>query len=284
MSRIKHIIVPGVLALLLAGCGGPPANNPLLQEARSTYNQARNNPEVVAHAIEDLEEAERILLEGEELHRSRRNADEVSHYAYVARQRVRIAEQRAARRAAEAEIERAERERREVQLQARTAEADQATEAARESQQRAEEAARRAEQLAERVRELEAERTERGLVLTLGDVLFDVGRAELLPGAQREIDRLATFLREYENRNVLIEGFTDNTGSASMNLDLSQRRADAVRQALLERGINDRRIRTRGYGIEYPVAPNNTAAGRQRNRRVEIVISDDAGQIPDRTR
>lgn len=282
MSRF--IPIPATIAVLvtLAACGGPPINNPLLQEARSSYDQARNNPNVVSHASTELQQAERVLQRAERLMREKGKSHEINHHAYLARQRVRIAEQVANLRMAEREIEQAERERREVQLQARTAEAERASEAARESQMRAEEAARRAQELEERVRELEAERTERGLVLTLGDVLFDVGRAELLAGAQQEVDKLGRFLREYENRTVLIEGFTDNTGSLSTNLDLSQRRADAVRQALIQRGINDRRIRTRGYGPEYPVAPNSTAAGRQRNRRVEIVISDDQGVIMER--
>lgn len=269
---------------MLAGCGGPPANNPLLQEARSTYEQARNNSNVVSNAATQLQEAEQALVRAENLLRDRGDADEINHYAYLARQRVRIAEQVSALREAEKAIEQAERERREVQLEARTAEAERAAASARESEGRADEATRRAEELAERVRELEAEQTERGLVLTLGDVLFDVGRAELMPGAYGEVDDLVRFLTEYPNRNVLIEGFTDNTGSVSTNLDLSQRRADAVRQALIQRGISDRRIRTRGYGIEYPIAPNNTAAGRQRNRRVEIVISDEQGVVPERMR
>lgn len=284
MTRIASIIAPTAFIFFLAACGGPPANNPLLQEARSNYNQARNSPDVVANAPTELQEAERLLERAEQLLRDKGDADEVNHYAYIARQRVRIAEQKAARRVAENAIEQGERERREVQLEARTREAERAEESARESQGRAEEASARAETLARRVEELEAERTERGLVLTLGDVLFDVGKAQLLPGAQQEVDKVANFLSQYEDRNVLIEGFTDITGSASANLDLSQRRADAVRQALIERGISDRRIRTRGYGVEYPIAPNDTAAGRQRNRRVEIVISDEEGEIPRRER
>jgi outer membrane protein OmpA-like peptidoglycan-associated protein len=284
MTRIVSFIVPTALIFLLTACGGPPAQNPLLQEARSTYNQARNNPDVVAHSPTELQEAERLLARAEQLSINKGDADEVSHYAYVARQRVRIAEQKAARRLAENAIEQGERERREVLLQARTREADHAREAARESQSQADESAALAETLAQRVQELEAEATERGLVLTLGDVLFDVGRAELMPGAHQEIDKLARFLSEYENRHLLIEGFTDNTGTVATNLDLSQRRSDAVRQALIQRGVSDRRIRTRGYGIDYPIAPNDTAAGRQRNRRVEIVISDDQGEIPQRQR
>lgn len=284
MSRIPLVLVPLAFVVLLAACGGPPANNPLLQEARSSYNQARNNPDVVSNAGSELQEAERILTRAENLQREKEDPDDVNHLAYLARQRVRIAEQVAALRVAEDAIEAAERERREVQLEARTVEAERAEEAARASETRAEEASQTAQELAERVRELEAEQTERGLLLTLGDVLFDVGRAELMAGAQQEIDKVARFLRAYEDRTVLIEGFTDNTGSESTNLNLSQRRADAVRQALIARGISDRRIGIRGYGEAYPLAPNTTSAGRQRNRRVEILISNAEGVIPERGR
>jgi outer membrane protein OmpA-like peptidoglycan-associated protein len=120
-------------------------------------------------------------------------------------------------------------------------------------------------------------------VLTLGDVLFDVGKSELKTGGLRAIDELARFLGEYPQRVVLIEGFTDSSGSDETNLALSQRRADAVRSALIERGVTAERVRTRGYGETFPKASNDTPAGRQLNRRVEVVISDETGVIPERT-
>jgi OOP family OmpA-OmpF porin len=131
------------------------------------------------------------------------------------------------------------------------------------------------EQLEKELEELRAQKTERGSVLTLGDILFETDKAELLPGAMRTIDKLAEFLRNHPERNIIIEGHTDNTGSATYNLGLSQRRADGVRGVLLERGINSERIVTKGYGQEFPVATNSTSAGRQQNRRVEIIILDE---------
>lgn len=110
-------------------------------------------------------------------------------------------------------------------------------------------------------------------MLTLGDVLFDSGQAELKAGAFSTIDRLATFMRENPERTLVVEGYTDSVGSDAYNLSLSQRRADAVRAALLARGIDGSRITKSGMGKANPVAGNDTAAGRQRNRRVEIVIS-----------
>jgi outer membrane protein OmpA-like peptidoglycan-associated protein len=119
---------------------------------------------------------------------------------------------------------------------------------------------------------LKAKRTDRGMVITLGDVLFDVDRATLTPGAMDIVDRLAEFLREHPRKTVLIEGHTDSTGSYVYNQDLSERRAYAVGRALMRRGIDASRISTMGLGESRPLVSNASAAGRQRNRRVEIII------------
>jgi OmpA-OmpF porin, OOP family len=126
----------------------------------------------------------------------------------------------------------------------------------------------------ELLEQLRAERTARGLVITLEDVLFEVGGADLQPGAQAELLRLADYLQRNPDRNVLIEGHTDTTGSADYNLRLSQLRADSVESFLIGSGLSPDRVRSIGYGETRPEAPNDTAAGRQQNRRVEIVILD----------
>ena len=131
----------------------------------------------------------------------------------------------------------------------------------------------------QQLRELDAKQTERGMVITLGDVLFSVNKAQLSPGGVRNVQKLADFLNQYPQRKVMIEGHTDSTGSLSINQPLSERRADAVRTALVGMGISGDRIQTRGYADAHPVASNNTAAGRQLNRRVEIILSDDSGNI-----
>ena len=131
-----------------------------------------------------------------------------------------------------------------------------------------------AESLRRELLALQAVKTERGMVMTLGDVLFATGKAELQPGAATTIQRLANFLEEYPEKTVLIEGFTDSTGSADFNQGLSERRALSVRQALVNAGVSPERISTEGFGMSRPVADNATAEGRQRNRRVEIVIQD----------
>jgi outer membrane protein OmpA-like peptidoglycan-associated protein len=268
MNR-SYPLFAALFFLLVAGCGGPPRANATLTEAREAYTAAANDPAIATNAPVALQEAEEALRRAVAEWEDGEDADEVTHYAYVARQRVRIAEERAKLNLSQREVEQVRNERQQVVLEARAAEAEAAL--------------TRANELAAEVNELEAELTRRGLVLTLGDVLFDTGQATLKPGAARTVGALVTFLNENPERNVLIEGFTDSVGSDSFNLDLSQRRADAVRVALVERGIAGPRIRTRGYGEAYPVAGNETPAGRQQNRRVEIVISDPQGAIPDRT-
>ncbi|HEU4646661.1 MAG TPA: OmpA family protein [Burkholderiales bacterium] len=173
----------------------------------------------------------------------------------------------------QAEKDRAESERARMQAQTASAEAEQARKAAEAQLAAAQAAQADTAKLKQQLAELEAKQTDRGLVLTLGDVLFDSGRAELKAGAARTVDRLAAFMRDHPERSLQVEGYTDSVGSDALNLALSQRRADAVRAALESRGVEGSRITTNGMGKANPVAGNDTAEGRQRNRRVEIVIS-----------
>jgi outer membrane protein OmpA-like peptidoglycan-associated protein len=138
-------------------------------------------------------------------------------------------------------------------------------------------AADKAARLQAEIDALKAKPTDRGLVLTLGDVLFDTGKAELNPGAARKLDQLAQFLTEHPDRRIQIDGYTDSIGTDSYNLDLSQRRANAVKSALQVRGIDATRIATQGYGKEFPVASNADSGGRQLNRRVEVIIGGENG-------
>jgi outer membrane protein OmpA-like peptidoglycan-associated protein len=119
----------------------------------------------------------------------------------------------------------------------------------------------------------------RGLAITLGDVLFGTDLARLNADGTRMAQRLSTILQQNPQRVVLVEGFADSTGQTQHNQELSERRAMAVRDALLDMGVARERISQRGYGESYPVAANDTAANRQLNRRVEIVLSDDRGVI-----
>lgn len=200
-----------------------------------------------------------------------------------ARRQAAMAQQNAEQQAAALAAANAQAQRDEALIAARQAEAEEArrqAELARQSaeQQAAAYQARIAEQ-EQKLKELDAKKTERGMVITLGDVLFAVNKAQLSAGGVRNVQKLADFLTQYPQRKVLIEGHTDSTGSRSINQPLSEQRADAVRSALAGMGISGDRIATRGYAETYPVASNNTAAGRQLNRRVEIILSDDSGNI-----
>ena len=180
------------------------------------------------------------------------------------------AEAEQARLAAQAEAERAARAK--AEAEAKTREAEQARLAARAEAEKAAKAKAEADQLTKELSDLKAKQTERGIMLTIGDVLFATGKADLSPEAMRSVDKLAEFLQKYTNRNLLIEGHTDNVGSDELNLALSQKRADSLKEALTGKGIEGERITTVGYGKKFPVASNDTAAGKQQNRRVEVSI------------
>lgn len=130
------------------------------------------------------------------------------------------------------------------------------------------------EELQMQITALNARPTDRGLVVTLGDVLFETGKAELKGGTMNDLDRLATFLNKYPERSVIIEGHTDTVGSDSSNLVLSQNRADSVHSYLVGRGIASSRLSSSGKGESSPVSDNESATGRQQNRRVEVIISN----------
>lgn len=127
--------------------------------------------------------------------------------------------------------------------------------------------------------QIHAKKTERGLVFTLGAVLFATNKSNLNATAEESIHELSEYLKENPGRKVMVEGYTDNTGKPSYNRTLSLHRAEAVRDALADAGISSDRILTKGYGAEFPVATNGTADGRQENRRVEVVISDEHGHF-----
>jgi outer membrane protein OmpA-like peptidoglycan-associated protein len=137
----------------------------------------------------------------------------------------------------------------------------------------------KADALAAQLADLQAKQTERGIVITFGDVLFNTDQAVLTEGGQRTVRKLADVLMQNPDRSVMVEGFTDSTGSAAHNLELSQRRAESVRSALMGMGVEGTRVATRGYGEAYPIAGNDTAGNRQLNRRVEIVLSDVGRQV-----
>jgi OmpA-OmpF porin, OOP family len=245
-------------AALLAACAGPSSAS--LDEARQAVAAARADREVVAQAPEELAEAERALNQAESAFRGRADQDEVDHLAYLAEQRAGTAQALADERVALAEIDRLGEQRDDLLVESRD---------------------RQIRVLETELAELQADRTERGLVVTLSDeILFDVDQAELKPGGMQQLARVAEFLVENPDRNVLIEGHTDSTAPDAYNLALSQRRANAVEDFLITQGVDPTRMSSDGYGEQLPIASNDTAAGRQANRRVELVVLDAGEPIP----
>ena len=278
---------------LLQGCGSMPERVETLEQARALVGSLEREPLAQQVAPTRLSAARASLAEAEQQLEDGEPVEDVEYHAYLALRNAQIAEQMIGEQRARNELEDAEAERSRVLLEARERDARQAQSAALQAQtlaeqrageleqqsEQARQAEARAEQLEQELADLEAEQTERGLVLTLSDVLFDTARAELQPGASMAVDRIAQFMNEYPERRIIVEGHTDSRGSEEYNRRLSEERADAVRDALLDRGISSQRIEVRGLGESYPVASNDTSAGQQLNRRVEIVISDDAGRF-----
>jgi outer membrane protein OmpA-like peptidoglycan-associated protein len=257
----------------LAACSGTPQPNAALDQAHATYAAAANNPQVVEKAALELKQAKDALDQADAIWHQKGDRDQLDYYAYLANRRAQVAEQTADLKTAQDRVNNAATDRAQTMLQSRTSQAESA-------QQRASQAEQRADQLQAQLADLHAKQQQGGYVLTLGDVLFTTGRADLKPGAASSIDQLAAFLQQQPARSVLIKGFTDSTGSEDFNLRLSELRADAVRDALAARGIDPGRIQTRGFGQAMPVASNNNEAGRQLNRRVQVVISDPNGRFP----
>jgi outer membrane protein OmpA-like peptidoglycan-associated protein len=294
-----------VLASLVASaCAISPQANQQLEDARAAYRTAAADPAVQANAQAELKSAQDALQDAERMAEKGEPSELVEHNAYLAEQRSRIALRTADIRRSEASIAAAGEERRRIQLEAREREAAAAREQAQQAQvqaQQAELARKEAEaraaqleharienekqgtaraelgaelkRLESELADMRAKQTDRGWILTLkNELLFDAGGATLKPGAQRALDNLAQFLTKYPDRDIAIEGFTDSTGTKELNQQLSEKRAWAVKAALVARGIQSTRIDARGYGPSFPVASNGTPTGRQLNRRVEIVI------------
>jgi outer membrane protein OmpA-like peptidoglycan-associated protein len=279
------------LALSMGACATVPLTDPALENARSAVRAAESDPNVEKYAALDLHSARDELAQAEAA-AVRRDAKAIDQPAYMAAQTAHLAELRASAKANDARVAAGQADRDAIQLRARTREVNKADAARDNANQRAQlanaaadESAQQAANLQAEVDALKAKPTDRGLVLTLGDVLFETGRADLNPGAARNLDRLVQFLGDHPERRVEIDGYTDSVGTDSFNLDLSQRRADAVNSVLVNSGIDPSRVTTRGYGKDFNVASNADSGGRQLNRRVEVVIgSEDGSAVAARSR
>jgi outer membrane protein OmpA-like peptidoglycan-associated protein len=295
---------------LLQACGGMPTSNAGLDAATQNFQAAQRSPTVAALAPAELKDAELSLANAIQAWTNNGPVSEVDHLAYLARQKTAIAQEAAAQRQAENAVAQAAAGRNQILLAARTQEAEaaqrsvegaeqqarlawqQSEQAKREAslanlsaataQMQTDAARQRTAQLEQRLAALNAKRTERGMVVTIGDILFETASAGLKSSTGNSVERLGEFLLAYPTRTAAIEGYTDSVGSTQSNQELSERRAATVRAALLRMGVQGGRLSVVGYGETYPAASNGDAEGRMANRRVEVVLSDEAGLIPPR--
>jgi len=284
LSKIAFVLSVGIIA---AGCAT--TQTEALKTAQQSYNQAENNPAIAENASVDLYEAKKLL------NRAKKAGDteEQEHFAYLAQKRIELAQTLALEAETHEEAARLQEELNDFSATVRQQQIDQARQEAQQSQQqlrayrseeqeKSEQRAQQAQSELEKLRnEMAADKTEQtkeGTVLTLGEVIFESGKAELKSGAERNLGRLSDFLQEFPERKVVVEGFTDSIGSNEYNEQLSKDRAQAVAHALEADGISSDRITARGLGEAFPIATNETPAGRQQNRRVEITILSPEGK------
>jgi outer membrane protein OmpA-like peptidoglycan-associated protein len=291
-SSSSVLIAAAVAATLLASCATVPAEPDGAAALRSRLTQLQADPQLsgraplamaqanVAVTAAEQPQADRAIVAHLELMADRKIsiAEAAAHNQWSLDQRKVITEQRTA-----------------MQLQARTAEANAAHRDADVANQRSAaarsdandqrrqaeaardagaEAQRNAADLQQQVVDLQARVTDHGLVLTLGDVLFTSGTANLNAGGTTHLGKLAEFLKQHEDRNAQIVGYTDSVGSNEYNQGLSERRADAVRTYLVDRGVAASRLSASGQGERSPIGDNGSDSGREQNRRVEVTIDN----------
>ncbi len=278
MKLNKRVVLSVAIAAILSACSAAPQRNESLETARTLVSQVEKSPRAgvaaadIANARSSLDAANRLATSRGTLANINYEADNAVLSAQIANEKILTAQ-------ANEEIANGTAQRQTVLLQARNREAQRNADQASDARRQADASTLRADSLEAQLADLKLQKTERGLVLTLGDVLFDTGQATLKSGANGTMDRLATALREKSGRKVTIEGHTDNVGSDASNQGLSERRAQAVQTALTQRGVERSQITALGKGENFPLATNDSADGRQSNRRVELIFTDDQTRI-----
>jgi outer membrane protein OmpA-like peptidoglycan-associated protein len=271
MNITQRILLTGALAAIMSGCATAPETIDELQTARAVVPQVEASPRAgvaatyIAEARKSLDRANRLADGGGDL-------EDIQHEATLATLNAQIANEKILAAQAREEIDKGTAERQAVLIESRE----------REAQRRAAQAdaaSARAKSLEEELAALKAKPSPRGMVLTLGDVLFDTGQATLKPGAYPTMEKVANVLKAEPDRRITIEGHTDSVGTDEFNQSLSQRRAAAVETALLERGVASNQITAMGKGESFPVASNDNAGGRQQNRRVELIFANEGSQV-----
>ena len=271
MKLNKRVVLSVAIAAILSACSAAPPRNESLETARAMVPQVEQSPRAGVAAM-DISNARKSLDAANRLAEAKGKQADIEYEANNAVTSAQIANEKILTAQANEQIANGTAQRQAVLLQARE----------RESQRSADQAsasAQRVDSLEAQLADLKVQKTERGLVLTLGDVLFDTGQATLKSGAYGTLDRLATALRDKSGRKVLIEGHTDNVGSDESNQGLSERRAQSVQSALMQRDVARSQITAMGKGENFPLASNDSADGRQSNRRVELIFTEDQTRV-----
>ena len=271
MKHRYSLILAAVAAACVAACSTTPETIEELETARAVVPQVEASPRAGV-AVTNITEARKALDRANALVEKHGKLADIQYEAAVANRNAQIANEKILTAQARDDVDKGTVERQAVLTAARE------REATRNAQQ-AQTAEERASALERELADLKGKKTDRGVVVTMGDVLFDTGKATLKPGAYATVDRLATVLKEDQQRKVLIEGHTDSVGSDEYNQELSERRAASVQAALFERGVEASQISTVGKGETTPVAGNDSPVGRQQNRRVELVFQEDRSKV-----
>ncbi|AMA46416.1 OmpA family protein [Pseudomonas alabamensis] len=258
------------MAILLASVGGlhgcaSQRSEVALEQASATFQQIKDDADVLRSAPRDVIRAGESLGRAERLATYVGSGSDVRQYAYLSQRYSEIAREHMRLALSEEQLVKLDLKRQRLQLALREAKL------ASVQQQ--------GKWLEAEIAALASEDSDRGLVLTLGDVLFDTGRAELKNSASRTVLKLVQFLQLNPRRVIRIEGYTDSTGSTEDNLQLSRDRAQSVADMLIDLGVEEKRVQVMGYGDQYPVEANASERGRAKNRRVEVVFSDDKGRL-----
>ncbi|BFM07350.1 OmpA family protein [Halioxenophilus aromaticivorans] len=278
---LPKAITAGLVAtsFVLSACSSMPEKNVKIETLKDNYELLATQSPVLKYAPVDLKTAEATIAKAEALYEDDEEQASVEHQIYLATKQMEIVKAKTERGLAEERTSEAELRRKQALLDAKEQQLVDAETAAAvyraqalAAQERASDLEDKAMALSNRVDNLTTKKTDRGVVLTFGDILFETGEAQVKPGAVRTLDRVAEFLKEYPERQIVVEGFTDSVGSEDFNQNLSEERAQSVEAALVDSGVSQARLQAKGFGEAYPVAPNDTREGRQLNRRVELLI------------
>lgn len=286
-NKFSKTVLLGFVSFAISGCATMQEPTKETIALQNQYMMAEQQSYVEKYAPLEFEDAKKMIEKTKKMEKSGKSEELIEHQRYLAQKKLDTAIELAKEKRAQERVDNAALNRKDVLLAAKSKELNEAQDEAQRMSKRAKLAEREAEEARERAKEMSAKAkkmaatltdisatdTERGLVITMGSILFELNESELKSSSKNTVAKIADFLNQYPERDVLVEGFTDSTGSSDYNQTLSDKRAKAVTALLAGNGIDQNRLNAVGYGESYPAATNDTSLGRQKNRRVEIVVA-----------